>query len=208
MVLKAIAASLGLLLLCTTAEAAKQKNKVECSECHDELERGKSVHPAISMGCDSCHTAVDATVQPHRIKNKIPKGLSANLPDLCYGCHDKALFTKKYVHPALAMGCTVCHNPHASNAASLLIDPVGKLCTSCHEKQSSGKHVMTRFAAGDDHPLKSRTDPSDSSREISCISCHNPHSSTKPTLFRNENDNSGNMCLLCHRKISVRATAP
>src|SRR5512141_1096719 len=96
------------------------------------------------------------------------------------------MFTKKVVHPALAMGCTVCHNPHASNAASLLTAPVEKLCVTCHDKQASGRHVMAGLGLGDGHPLKGKTDPSNTRREISCISCHNPHSANVKRLFRND----------------------
>lgn len=202
---KTITAVLCVLLLCTVAGAANSK-KVDCLKCHLNYDRGKSVHPAVAMGCDSCHTAIDASVIPHRLTTKIPKGLSAEQPDLCYGCHDKGMFTKRVVHPALAMGCTVCHNPHVSNAASLLVDPVGRLCASCHETQSSGKHVLAELSPGDDHPLHSRTDPADTRRELSCISCHNPHSSDGAMLFVNGADSPAGLCSLCHTKISVRTT--
>jgi len=195
---------LSVLLLFTTAEAAKPK-KINCLECHDGLDRGKSVHPALAMGCNACHSNIDASDVPHKNKGKIAKGLSASQPELCYGCHSKDLFLKKNVHPAVAMGCTTCHNPHASNAESLLAQPVGKLCTSCHEKQSSGKHIMAAFSAVDDHPMRGRTDPAKSKRELSCISCHNPHSSSQQKLFVNETVSPANLCLMCHQKISVRA---
>jgi predicted CXXCH cytochrome family protein len=106
------------------------------------------------------------------------------------------------------MGCTVCHNPHAANAASLLVDPVGKLCTSCHEKQSSGKHVMAGFSTGDDHPLRGRADPVRTSRELSCVSCHNPHSSSQQKLFVNEQAGTDSVCRQCHKKISLRTDKP
>ncbi len=186
---------------------AKQKEKViDCLECHGDLAKGKSVHPAVSMGCDGCHTAVDAALIPHRIKNKLAKGLSMEQPGLCYGCHDKAVFTKKVVHGAIGMGCSICHNPHVSvDAASLLLQPVGKLCVTCHDKQASGKHVMAGYALGDDHPVWGKVDPTNSSRELSCISCHNPHSSSKLKLFANETKSPDSLCLMCHRKISIKS---
>lgn len=204
---KSVPAILFLFMLFPAFALSKGKT-VNCLECHGELEKGKSVHAAIAMGCESCHTAIDATDVPHIKKNKIAKGLSALPPDLCFGCHDKSMFGKKVVHAAVGMGCTGCHNPHASNAASLLLSPVEKLCVTCHEKQSSGKHVMAGFSLGDRHPMKSATDPAKPSRELSCVSCHNPHSSSQQKLFVNETSSPSNLCLLCHKKISVKTDRP
>jgi len=195
------------MLLCTAVEGAQPK-EVDCLSCHGDIERGKSVHPALAMGCAACHTAIDASDVPHKKTNKMAKGLSTELPGLCYGCHNKGLFTKKVIHPALGMGCTTCHNPHASNAESLLVKPVGKLCLTCHEKQISGKHIMASFALGDTHPMSGRADPTNARRELSCISCHNPHSSSQEKLFVNEAVSPANLCLLCHKKIAVKTDAP
>jgi len=202
---KFILAFLCVMLLSFPVHAAKPA-AVDCVSCHTDIDRGKSVHPALAMGCESCHTGVNASDVPHKIKTKIAKGLSAAQPELCFGCHDKGMFTKEVVHPALAMGCSTCHNPHASkNAASLLNEPVGKLCVTCHEKQSSGKHIVTRFAMGDTHPLTGRADPLKPNRELSCISCHNPHSSPRPRMFVHT---SGTLCLMCHKKITVKVEGP
>ena len=240
-------ALLSLFCICSHALAAE----VDCLQCHEELTKGKSVHAAVSMGCTTCHTAVDATDIPHKITTKIPKGLSAEQPDLCYGCHDKSLFNKKFVHPAIGMGCTSCHNPHASKYAKLLSSDPPDLCYGCHDKgiftkkhvhppvaagqclfchdphssdlafrlekpndvlcdtcqarKSSGKHILAGYGLGDRHPTKGVPDPSHPGKEISCTSCHSViHSSNGKFLFPDEAVRSGNMCLLCHIKISVR----
>lgn len=197
-----------IILLPAPALSKAKKAEINCLECHSELEKGKSVHPAVSMGCASCHTAVDATNIPHRFIGKTPKGLSAEQPELCYGCHDKTLFTKRFVHAAVGMGCTGCHNPHASDAASLLVKSVVKLCTTCHEEQASGRHIVAGFAPGDDHPVKGKNDPSKPSRELSCISCHNPHSSAQAKLLVNETARPASICHLCHKKIGVITDRP
>jgi predicted CXXCH cytochrome family protein len=223
---------------------------IDCLQCHGDLAQGKSVHPAVSMGCEACHTAVDARDIPHRITNKIAHGLSADQPELCYGCHDRSMFEKKVVHPALGMGCTSCHNPHASKNAKLLKDeppvlcygchdkgpfsgkrvhppvaagecttchtphssdnpslldkPVNELCGMCHDDKSSGKHILTGYGLGDRHPTSGRPDPSRPGMMLSCVSCHTPHSSGGKYLFTEAAGKSGNLCLLCHKKISVR----
>jgi predicted CXXCH cytochrome family protein len=235
-----------LLFLSSRALSAE----IDCLQCHEDLTKGKSVHAAVSMGCTACHTAVDARDIPHKITNKNPKGLSAEQPDLCYGCHDKSLFDKKFVHAAIGMGCTGCHNPHASknvklltsdppdlcyachdkgmftkknvhppvaagqcttchvphssDMASLLEKPVNELCGVCHDGKSSGKHILAGYGLGDRHPASGRPDPARSGKELSCASCHNPHSSYGKFLFLDEAVKSGNLCLLCHKKTIVR----
>jgi predicted CXXCH cytochrome family protein len=235
-----------LLFLSSRASSAG----VDCLRCHEELTKGKSVHAALSMGCPTCHTAIDAKGVPHKTTNKIAKGLSSEQPDLCYGCHDKALFSKTFVHAAVGMGCTGCHNPHAGRNARLLtaappdlcyschdkgaftkknVHPpvaagqcttchaphssdksylldktVDKLCSTCHEGRSSGKHVLAGYGLGDRHPTKGKADPSRPGKELSCTSCHSPHSSEVKYLFPDKAGSAGNLCLMCHTKITVR----
>ncbi len=245
------------MFLVSTALSQPKANgpqPVNCLDCHSDLAPEKGAHPAVAMGCATCHTGIDASDVPHKITNKIAKGLSAEQPDLCYGCHDKSMFDKKVVHAAVGMGCTGCHNPHASkyqkllvadvpalcytchekgiftkktvhppvesgmcttchsphasNDVALLLNPVNKLCGACHEKQSSGRHVMSGFGLGDDHPVKGKADPSKPGRELSCISCHNPHATSGKTLFANDAATPAELCLLCHKKISVPIQGP
>jgi predicted CXXCH cytochrome family protein len=237
-----------LFLLFLSSRASS--TEIDCLQCHEELTKGKSVHAAVSMGCTTCHTAVDARDIPHKMTTKTPKGLSAEQPDLCYGCHDKSLFNKKFVHAAIGMGCTGCHNPHASKyaklltseppdlcyachdkgmftkknvhppvaagqctachaphssgMASLLEKPVDELCSTCHDGKSSGKHILAGYGLGDRHPTRGRPDPARPGKELSCTSCHSPHSSYGKFLFPDEAVHSDNLCLICHRKIIVR----
>ena len=237
---------LSLFCMCSYSLSAE----IDCLQCHEELTKGKSVHAAVSMGCTTCHAAVDATDIPHKITNKNAKGLSAGQPDLCYDCHDRSLFNKKIVHAAIGMGCTSCHNPHASKNAKLLTSeppdlcyachdkgmftkknihppvaagqcttchaphssdnaalldkPVHELCKTCHDDKTSGKHILAGYGLGDRHPTTGRTDPTHPNRELSCLSCHTPHSSSGKHLFTDAAVSSGNLCLLCHKKIMVR----
>ena len=241
-----------LFLAATASSAPKEKEPepINCLDCHADLAPEKGAHPAVAMGCPSCHTAIDASDIPHKKTNKVAKGLSADQPDLCYGCHDKSMFEKKNVHAAVGMGCTGCHNPHAStnpkllsaalpdlcynchdkgmftkksvhppvaggmctschsphssDQASLLLQPVADLCVTCHATVT-GRHVLANYGLGGVHPLKGKPDPSKAGRELSCISCHNPHSSSQQKLFRNE---TGSPCLMCHTKIVVRTEGP
>ena len=174
----------------------------DCIMCHKALTKDKVVHPAVQMGCTVCHSAVDASDVPHKITNKIAKGLSAEQPELCFGCHDKMRLKKKVVHAAVQMGCTVCHNPHSSKNAKLLKAELPDLCYNCHDKQKfTGKTIHAPVGIG------------------MCTSCHSPHQSdnekllagTPPDLcygchdkaaFTKKNVHSpvaGGMCLDCHK---------
>ncbi len=178
--------------------------EVNCLKCHNELTKKKFEHAAVAMGCPTCHTDIDARTVPHKMKSKIAKGLSAEQPDLCYGCHDKALFEKKFVHAAVGMGCTTCHSPHSSNTAPLLLNPVVALCKTCHEDKASGKHILTGYGLGDRHPTQDKPNPAHPDKELSCVSCHTPHASNGSFLFTDEAVRAGNLCLLCHTRVMVR----
>ncbi len=159
----------------------------DCLVCHADLVAKKFRHPAVDMGCPSCHSAVDPTDVPHKIKNDIKEGLSAGQPDLCYACHDKALFTKKTVHAAVGMGCTGCHNPHASDVPKLLTVTGADLCWNCHDKtEFSKKNVHAPVAAG------------------RCVACHSPHSSDSDALLKKEPFAT---CIECHAAVQGKPHA-
>ena len=161
-------------------QSAALSAEINCLECHDDLAKEKNVHPALQMGCTACHSGIDASVVPHKKTNKNPKGLSADQPELCYGCHDKKNFTKKTVHPALEMGCTSCHNPHSSKFAKLLVAEPPELCQNCHDKGEFTKKNV--------HPAL----------EMGCSTCHAPHSSDQPSLLLKE---PIRVCLECHADV-------
>ncbi|MBI5075458.1 MAG: hypothetical protein HZB62_09895 [Nitrospirae bacterium] len=132
------------------------------------------------MGCVTCHTSLNVTDVPHKVTGKVPKGLSASQPDICYGCHDKGIFSKKNVHAALMMGCTTCHNPHSADAQKLLIAEMPGLCFNCHDKTKfENKTIHAPVMGG------------------MCTSCHNPHSADNAKLLLSE---APDLCFNCHDK--------
>ena len=172
------------LVLAATFPLRARAQEVNCLQCHQALSKEKVVHAALQAGCATCHAAIDATAIPHKVKGEISKGLWAEPPELCLGCHDKANFSKKTVHPALGMGCTVCHNPHSSkNARLLVLEPPG-LCYKCHDgKAFEGKITHPPVAAG------------------MCTTCHNPHASDHARLLNQE---PVVLCLLCHADVKEK----
>ncbi len=171
------------VLIVLAAPFPGSAQEVDCLKCHAGLLAKKKVkHPAMDMGCPSCHAGIaDALKVPHKKTTTFPKGLSAEQPDLCYGCHDKAKFTKKHVHPAFSMGCTSCHDPHASQNEKLLRGTVPDLCFGCHDKADFSKKNVHPPAAGG-----------------MCLTCHTPHSSDTAWLL---NKDQIQLCTDCHDKV-------
>lgn len=160
---------------------------IDCLKCHGNLAEEKIQHPAIAMGCPTCHTDIDASTVPHKKTGKIDKGLSAEQPELCYGCHDKSLFSKKTVHAAVGMGCTGCHNPHSSKNEKLLVTAQPELCYGCHDKSLfTKKNVHAPVAGG------------------MCLACHTPHSSENMALLNQE---PIKVCLACHGDVEKKPHA-
>jgi predicted CXXCH cytochrome family protein len=166
------------LLVSLFSYSLSAAEKINCLKCHKKLAQGKFVHKALEMGCPACHTAIIAGSMPHKKKNSLPRGLSSDQPDLCYGCHDQTMFTRSNVHPAVSMGCTGCHNPHSSKNAKLLNTPSPALCFTCHDKTGfMRKTVHQPVASGD------------------CMTCHSPHATNEIALLLNK---PVVLCLQCH----------
>jgi predicted CXXCH cytochrome family protein len=167
-----------LLFVLFSLSSISAAEKVNCLKCHRKLTKGKFVHQALDMGCRACHAAISARSVPHKKTNTLARGLSAEQPELCYGCHDQGMFTKKNVHPAVSMGCTGCHNPHSSKNAKLLRSKPPSLCFNCHDKIGfTRKFVHPPVASGD------------------CSICHSPHSTDEMALLLNK---PAAVCLQCH----------
>ena len=174
---------MALFLFSSNAPAAD----VDCLKCHSKLTKGSVVHAAISMGCTTCHTAIDAKTVPHKKSGAVARGLSAEQPDLCYGCHAKEAFEKKVIHAALGTGCTSCHNPHSSNTAKLLLSETPGLCFTCHDKALFGKKTVHAPVAGG-----------------MCLTCHVPHASDEVALLANS---PYGLCVTCHNEIEGKPHA-
>jgi predicted CXXCH cytochrome family protein len=157
--------------------------------------------------CTGCHN-------PH--SSNSDKILNGDQPGLCYNCHDKAKFSKKYVHAIIpAGGCTSCHIPHVSQYPALLSANIQELCLTCHVKKD-GRHVVsipgkfihpisgvidlsTTTIINVENPDKPKTyqfipDPKNPGKLMNCVSCHDPHSSDFRKLFP-----TNKLCKKCHK---------
>ncbi len=184
---------LGTILFSTHSVSAQ---KIDCLECHKDLTEGKVVHPAVQMGCERCHTGVDASAIPHKFTGA--KGLKTDPPELCYQCHSKDDFAKKIQHAPVAAGtCLSCHVPHSSTNESLLRKPGVELCKQCHEDIEQ-KHRVMIGSPPHNHSLFAFKDPKRKGKPFNCLSCHVPHSSAWGKLFRYDAQNAEGLCKYCH----------
>jgi predicted CXXCH cytochrome family protein len=167
-----------------------------CYSCHKRMGNQKFVHgPVSTYSCVSCHS----------LKSTPKYSLTKREPQLCYECHkDKQTEFKafKFLHGPVAAGmCEVCHDHHSSEHPDQLHQSVNKLCLSCHESVGKGIHVLA-LSDGSGHPIADKTDPSErgKGRELSCISCHNPHGGMARYYYNTGNDIKMELCQDCHKK--------
>ncbi len=170
----------------------------------------KAANPAIPTSA-CVRVAIIHTVQIQL------RSLRSEQPELCYSCHEKAKFAKKYVHSIIAAGgCTSCHVPHISNNPALLsYGSVNELCLTCHVAKADGRHIVA-LPGKRIHPIKGVDpstqkmikvpdpnrpgqemeipDPNVPGKEITCATCHEPHSSDFAKLFTQKN-----ICARCHK---------
>ncbi len=116
-----------------------------------------------------------------------PVPLDKNTPsEKCIECHtDKA--KGKFVHSAIAMGCTSCHEIRVNKDVTrvkLITSTPQALCITCHADKNAAD------LKGTVHPPAVRD----------CLKCHDPHQSdNKFQLLKPESgDKAQNLCLSCH----------
>ncbi len=181
--LVAVSAAFSLALSASVVPAAESET-VDCLSCHNELAAGPVKHPAVDMGCPTCHSGIDASDIPHKVTNGRKRGLASDQPGLCYGCHEEKRFSGKRVHAAVQGGCTNCHEVHGSKNARLLSSPVPDLCFTCHDRS-----VFTR---------KYEHGPAAAGK---CLVCHVPHASDYRPLLK---DSTVHLCLSCHPQVGTQ----
>ena len=142
--------------------------------CHDQLLNKSVIHPAAEEDCFSCH---ESTGNPHPDSLTTGFKLVAQIPDLCYECHDRKDNLPVVHEPVKDGSCLDCHTVHASNSTGLLVVEEGEsICASCHEIESS-KNI---------HPPYEDED---------CMSCHAPHHSLREALLI---EDIPTLCFNCH----------
>ncbi len=137
-----------------------------CVQCHEDKSKGKVVHPAVGMGCLTCHVVRINSPEDTRIG--IKAGRTANL---CFQCHaDKKIEAPVRVHAPAVSDCLKCHDPHVSpNEKLLRKEQTGgkteNLCLTCHSQGLNTTKEGSRHAALD----------------MGCSSCHATHKTGERT---------------------------
>lgn len=109
-----------------------------CLKCHLETQAQFALprhHPVPEnkMNCVQCH-------DPHGSDIFKPKaGLAmARLNENCSHCHREQSRAFVFEHEAMREGCTVCHAPHGSANAKMLVERDANLCLKCHAQVQRG----------------------------------------------------------------------
>ncbi len=138
-------------------ESRRQMND-NCLRCHRKQEAQADLpyhHPIREgkMSCVDCH-------DPHggSAGNNLK---SANVNELCFGCHAEFQGPFSYQHPPVNEDCLKCHSAHGSPNQNLLAVSQPALCLQCHSAHHNGASL----------PLMDR-----------CTNCHNAiHGSDTPS---------------------------
>ncbi len=182
------------------AEGSKDKAVVpadsSCYSCHRGITAYAFVHgPGFVWSCLTCH---DVQGQP-KYSLKYP------VPELCYKCHveekQQRSAKKNYHAPFITGNCGMCHNPHASENPYRLVRPVWLLCVGCHPDQADGRHIVASYFWGTwnrRHPTHAVPDPSKKGHELTCTSCHDPHTSDFPMFISKYGPSNFDLCKKCH----------
>lgn len=109
-----------------------RKDPASCFRCHLEIQAEFNLphhHPIVEgrMNCGQCHDPHGSDIK------KTSGGLAmARLNESCAQCHREQTRPFVFEHEALREGCTVCHTPHGSVNAKLLVERDANLCLKCH----------------------------------------------------------------------------
>ncbi|MDP1648134.1 MAG: cytochrome c3 family protein [Rubrivivax sp.] len=159
-----------------TKAAAPQSvvSGASCTEsCHLEFGKKTKVHrPARAKSCVKCHQLAEP--DQHAFQ-PFPKRVG----EVCMECHGDLEATQKVRHNPFKSGkCLACHDPHQSDHASLLLQPMPGLCVDCHEDLKLDSKVVHGPAA-----------------KGQCAECHDPHQAENDSLLKAA---TPELCFNCH----------
>lgn len=209
----------GACLDCHDPHASNHPNQLKysseelCVLCHSTVSEWfgqANIHPPIEDDCLSCHSAHEGTK---------PGVLNSVVPTLCFECHDQDE-TFRLAHSGYELGeanCVTCHDPHASSLEPLLRpnqhSPFkAKKCSVCHVDDNGASFALRdkvdnlcfRCHSGIKKDFSGEHGHNFSDQE-KCLHCHNPHSSSEPSLLAGEQTI---ICVKCHFQDSNYAGMP
>ncbi len=181
-----------------------------CLTCHwqgAKVPAAGSRHPALDMGCGTCHVNHKAG---QRGKQEFDFHLAKATPALCLDCHDvkdAKLAEAHHNQPFENADCVQCHDPHQSKSPKLLQaflhQPFQGGCDTCHQPAKDGKVVLTQAdsnalcASCHDAAVKKIANAKvpHAGAQGDCVACHDPHAG-KSARFMKPNPVAA--CTACH----------
>ncbi len=156
-----------------------------CAECHESEVTVSVFH----RDCQACHTNATAHATARR-----PARVEPGKPGVaqCEGCHAKDAERMNFAfsdHHKAGLECSDCHGVHGPKlkvgGQSIIqhrTQEGSALCATCHQD------VLARFNMPSHHPVLEGG--------VSCLGCHDPHSSKKLSLA-----DQTQQCLDCHQRL-------
>ncbi|HEY5998581.1 MAG TPA: cytochrome c3 family protein [bacterium] len=210
----------GLLLVATTAFAAKAPDWSPCLDCHDDesltlktqagetlalavtaKELGASVHKGVE--CQGCHPGINLDSHPEGKPVASIEQYRAGASKACLGCHPAAKLKAKAQHAGVVtdnpkVTCGECHGSHQIARAATLSGPTAgnDYCLRCHSRSI----VAQRPGGGtysirvDVAKLKASVHP-----DHACVDCHADFKGgAHPSAGQTHAVASTRACATCH----------
>jgi len=194
--LRWLRALLGIALVVCTGPSHAAATCVDAG-CHGSLLKAAHVHAPVADGCEGCHEALGTA---HPDSTRADFRLLEQDGALCGQCHE-AFPGKMTRHAPVSEGqCLTCHDPHASARPKLLRLALNDLCFECHDRGAFKVHAVVGVDIGGSHPLSGPTDPARKGERFTCVSCHDPHATDSPSLWRFGVQEPFELCGKCHAK--------
>lgn len=167
------------------ASSGGEEFTADCKTCHKSFTLNAKVHSPVEMNeCMSCHSWS---------KESKAVVVEKAVPEVCADCHSEITSgAENDCQHAVLNDCLTCHTPHSSNYKRLLKDEVYNICKDCHDGYLNNHPVSN-------HPVRFRKLSEDNNELISCVSCHNPHSSKSKALIKVSGGRLA-VCVSCHNR--------